>query len=129
MISCTAANGIPDSSASPRAMASPSGTCSAIASRSERFNFTGTDGDSGAGTVGNATCAGALNLPENLVRLIHANVSALPALGGRRGGILSLLRHPASGSADPGRHHRWHAAVQEEPAGESRPGGAPLADP
>src|ERR1700681_803593 len=66
------------------------------------------------------------NLRKNLVRWFHANMSARPAHGGRRGGILSLLRRAATGAAAPGRHHRWYSAIQEEPAVESGPGRPPV---
>src|SRR4029077_128092 len=88
---------------------------------------TGTDGDSGAGTVGNATCGQSPRRGKNLVRWVYAKVSALRAIGGRRGGILSILRRPAQGSARPGRDHRWNGPIQEEPGDQPRPGRAALA--
>src|SRR5438128_3711843 len=64
---------------------------------------------------------------KNLVRWIYADLSTVSALGGGRGGVLSLLRRTASGSAAPGRDHRWNRAIQEEPALEPRPGRAAVA--
>src|SRR4030081_3392385 len=108
---------MPDSSASPSAIESPSRTCSAIASANvRRLPFSG-----------GSRRHSAMPAPSvMLVRLLHADVSALRAQGGGGGALLPALRGAAQRPAGPGRDHRRHQAICEASTAQPQARCAPV---